>query len=138
METAESGLVFLGLCGMMDPVREEVKPAIAQCRKAGIRPVMITGDHIDTAVAIAKSLTIITDTSQAMSGSTLDTLSQEELTARIDQTFVYARVKPEHKVRIVDAWKSRGYVVAMSGDGVNDAPAIKRANIGCRYGNHRN
>ena len=89
---------------MMDPVREEVKPAIAQCRKAGIRPVMITGDHIDTAVAIAKSLTIITDTSQAMSGSTLDTLSQEELTARIDQTFVYARVKPEHKVRIVDAW----------------------------------
>lgn len=134
METAESGLVFLGLCGMMDPVREEVKPAIAQCRKAGIRPVMITGDHIDTAVAIAKSLTIITDTSQAMSGSTLDTLSQEELTARIDQTFVYARVKPEHKVRIVDAWKSRGYVVAMSGDGVNDAPAIKRANIGVGMG----
>ena len=134
METAESGLVFLGLCGMMDPVREEVKPAIAQCRKAGVRPVMITGDHIDTAVAIAKSLTIITDTSQAMSGSTLDTLSQEELTARIDQTFVYARVKPEHKVRIVDAWKSRGYVVAMSGDGVNDAPAIKRANIGVGMG----
>ena len=99
METAESNLVFLGLCGMM-----------------------------------AKSLTIITDTSQAMSGSTLDTLSQEELTARIDQTFVYARVKPEHKVRIVDAWKSRGYVVAMSGDGVNDAPAIKRANIGVGMG----
>ncbi|MFR5524822.1 MAG: cation-translocating P-type ATPase, partial [[Clostridium] innocuum] len=100
METAESDLVFLGLCGMMDPVREEVKPAIAQCRKAGIRPVMITGDHIDTAAAIAKSLHIITDSSQAMSGSTLDTLSQEELIDRVEQTFVYARVKPEHKVRI--------------------------------------
>ena len=134
METAESDLVFLGLCGMMDPVREEVKPAIAQCRQAGIRPVMITGDHIDTAAAIAKSLHIITDSSQAMSGSTLDTLSQEELIDRVEQTFVYARVKPEHKVRIVDAWKSRGYVVAMSGDGVNDAPAIKRASIGVGMG----
>lgn len=134
METAESDLVFIGLCAMMDPIREEVKPAIEECRQAGIRPVMITGDHIDTAVAIAKSLHIISDASQAMSGSLLDTLSQEELMRRVNQTFVYARVKPEHKVRIVDAWKAKGCVVAMSGDGVNDAPAIKRASIGVGMG----
>ena len=123
----EQDLCFIGLAGMMDPVRPEVKDAIAQCRRAGIRPVMITGDHKDTAVAIARQLGILTDPSQALTGADLDALSDEELTQTVDRYSVYARVQPEHKVRIVTAWRRRGAVTAMTGDGVNDAPSIKSA-----------
>lgn len=130
----ESHLIFVGLCGMIDPIREEVVGAIQECREAGIRPVMITGDHLDTAVAIGKQLGIITDASQAITGMELDGLSDEELNEKIEQYSVYARVQPEHKVRIVDAWQSKGKVVSMSGDGVNDAPSIKRADIGVGMG----
>ena len=134
METAESDLVFLGLCGMMDPVREEVKPAIAQCRKAGVRPVMITGDHKDTAVAIAKELGIIEDASQAITGAQLNEISDEQFKTDIEKYSVYARVQPEHKVRIVNAWKAKGRITAMTGDGVSDAPSIKSADIGVGMG----
>ena len=130
----EQDLCFIGLAGMMDPVRPEVKDAIAQCRRAGIRPVMITGDHKDTAVAIARQLGILTDPSQALTGADLDALSDEELTQTVDHYSVYARVQPEHKVRIVTAWRRRGAVTAMTGDGVNDAPSIKRADIGVGMG----
>ena len=130
----EQDLCFIGLAGMMDPVRPEVKDAIAQCRRAGIRPVMITGDHKDTAVAIARQLGILTDPSQALTGADLDALSDEELTQTVDRYSVYARVQPEHKVRIVTAWRRRGAVTAMTGDGVNDAPSIKRADIGVGMG----
>ena len=110
----EQDLCFIGLAGMMDPVRPEVKDAIAQCRRAGIRPVMITGDHKDTAVAIARQLGILTDPSQALTGADLDALSDEELTQTVDRYSVYARVQPEHKVRIVTAWRRRGAVTAMT------------------------
>ena len=130
----EQDLCFIGLAGMMDPVRPEVKDAIAQCRRAGIRPVMITGDHKDTAVAIARQLGILTDPSQALTGADLDALSDEELTQTVDRYSVYARVQPEHKVRIVTAWRRRGAVTAMTGDGVNDAPSIKSADIGVGMG----
>ena len=130
----EQDLCFIGLAGMMDPVRPEVKDAIAQCRRAGIRPVMITGDHKDTAVAIARQLGILTDPSQALTGADLDALSDEELTQTVDRYSVYARVQPEHKVRIVSAWKKRGAITAMTGDGVNDAPSIKSADIGVGMG----
>ncbi len=130
----EQDLTFIGLSGMIDPVRPEVGPAVAEAHGAGIRPVMITGDHIDTAVAIAKQLDIIEDRSQALTGAELDHISEEELDATIDRYGVYARVQPEHKVRIVEAWKARGNVVAMTGDGVNDAPSIKRADIGIGMG----
>ena len=130
----EQDLCFIGLAGMMDPVRPEVKDAIAQCRRAGIRPVMITGDHKDTAVAIARQLGILTDPSQALTGADLDALSDEELTQTVDHYSVYARVQPEHKVRIVTAWRRRGAVTAMTGDGVNDAPSIKSADIGVGMG----
>ncbi len=130
----EQDLTFIGLSGMIDPVRPEVGPAVAEAHGAGIRPVMITGDHIDTAVAIAKQLDIVTDRSQALTGAELDHISDEELDATIDRYGVYARVQPEHKVRIVEAWKARGNVVAMTGDGVNDAPSIKRADIGIGMG----
>ena len=119
---------------MIDPVRPEVKDAVAQCRAAGIRPVMITGDHKDTAVAIAKELGIITDASQAVTGSALDGLSDEELDNVIENYGVYARVQPEHKVRIVNAWRRKGAITAMTGDGVNDAPSIKSADIGVGMG----
>ena len=133
-EALEQNLVFLGLTGMIDPVRPEVKDAIAQCRSAGIRPVMITGDHKDTAVAIAKELGIITDASQAITGSELDAISDEEICEFVKNYGVYARVQPEHKVRIVNAWRHNGYISAMTGDGVNDAPSIKSADIGVGMG----
>ena len=130
----EHDLVFCGLSGMIDPVRPEVADAIREAHDAGIRTVMITGDHIDTAVAIAKNLGIIEDRKQAITGAELDKLTDEELDARIEDYGVYARVQPEHKTRIVEAWKSRNMIVAMTGDGVNDAPSIKRANIGVGMG----
>ncbi len=130
----EHDLVFIGFTGMIDPCRPEVYDAIKECRGAGIRPIMITGDHIDTAVAIAKDLGIITDASQALEGSALETLSDEELLAQIEDYSVYARVQPEHKTRIVRAWQAKGMVVAMTGDGVNDAPSIKAADIGVGMG----
>ena len=130
----EHDLVFCGLSGMIDPVRPEVADAIREAHDAGIRTVMITGDHIDTAVAIAKQLGIVTDRSQAITGADLDRMSDEELDAHIEDYGVYARVQPEHKTRIVEAWKSRDQIVAMTGDGVNDAPSIKRADIGVGMG----
>ncbi len=133
-EYLERDLVFLGLTGMIDPIRPEVKAAIAECRGAGIRAVMITGDHRDTAVAIAKELGIITDESQAVTGAELDRLSDEQLRERVTEYGVYARVQPEHKTRIVQAWKARGAVTAMTSDGVNDAPSIKSADIGIGMG----
>ena len=130
----EQDLCFLGLCGMIDPVRPEVVDAIRECRGAGIRPVMITGDHKDTAVAIAKELGILEAGWKAVTGAEIDQLSDEELDRRIEEYAVYARVQPEHKVRIVDAWKRKGRITAMTGDGVNDAPSIKRADIGIGMG----
>jgi P-type Ca2+ transporter type 2C len=133
-ETLENDLIFIGLTGMIDPVRPEVKAAIEECRLAGVRPVMITGDHKDTAVAIGKELGIITDASQAIMGAELDKFSDEELKEDVLKYSVYARVQPEHKTRIVKAWKARGMVTAMTGDGVNDAPSIKSADIGIGMG----
>lgn len=133
-EALEHDLVFCGLSGMIDPVRPEVTAAIAEAKEAGIRAVMITGDHIDTAVAIAKDLGIVTDASQAITGAELDKISDEEFKTRVKDISVYARVQPEHKARIVDAWKNLGNIVAMTGDGVNDAPSIKRADIGVGMG----
>ena len=133
-ETLEKDLCFIGLAGMIDPVRPEVKDAIHQCRKAGIRPVMITGDHKDTAVAIAKELDILDSADQAITGSALNDLTDEELAEAVPKYSVYARVQPEHKVRIVSAWKKRGAITAMTGDGVNDAPSIKTADIGVGMG----
>ena len=133
-EALEHDLVFCGLSGMIDPVRPEVTAAIAEAKEAGIRAVMITGDHIDTAVAIARDLGIVTDASQAITGAELDKISDEEFKTRVQDISVYARVQPEHKARIVDAWKSLGNIVAMTGDGVNDAPSIKRADIGVGMG----
>lgn len=133
-ETLETDLCFTGLCGMIDPVRPEVKVAIAQCREAGIRPIMITGDHVDTAVAIAKELGILTEESQALTGAQLSEMSDEEFEAVFRNISVYARVQPEHKTRIVNAWRSAGFVTAMTGDGVNDAPSIKSADIGVGMG----
>ena len=133
-EALEHDLVFCGLSGMIDPVRPEVTAAIAEAKEAGIRAVMITGDHIDTAVAIAKDLGIVTDASQAITGAELDKISDEDFKTRVTEISVYARVQPEHKARIVDAWKSLGNIVAMTGDGVNDAPSIKRADIGVGMG----
>ena len=130
----EHDLVFCGLSGMIDPVRPEVTAAIAEAKEAGIRAVMITGDHIDTAVAIAKDLGIVTDASQAITGAQLDKISDEDFKEKVTDISVYARVQPEHKARIVDAWKSCGNIVAMTGDGVNDAPSIKRADIGVGMG----
>ena len=130
----EQDLCFLGLTGMIDPVRPEVKPAIVECREAGIRPVMITGDHKDTAVAIAKELGIITDASQAITGAELDKIPDSEIGEAVKKYGVYARVQPEHKVRIVTAWKGNGAITAMTGDGVNDAPSIKSADIGVGMG----
>ena len=133
-ENLEQELIFLGLTGMIDPVRPEVKAAIEECRRAGIRPVMITGDHKDTAVAIAKELGIITDASEAITGAELDAISDEEICEFVKKFGVYARVQPEHKTRIVKAWKANGCITAMTGDGVNDAPSIKSADIGVGMG----
>ncbi len=130
----ENDLIFLGLEGMIDPVRDEVADAIAECRGASIRPIMITGDHRDTAVAIAMQLGIIDDPAQAITGAQLDEISDEDFLEQVVNYSVYARVQPEHKVRIVNAWKRRGCITAMTGDGVNDAPSIKAADIGVGMG----
>ena len=130
----ENNLIFIGFVGMIDPCRPEVKDAIRECREAHIRPVMITGDHIDTAVAIGKDLGIITDASQAILGSELDSMDDEKLKEVVQNISVFARVQPEHKTRIVTAFKSLGFITAMTGDGVNDAPSIKTADIGVGMG----
>nr|WP_319488772.1 cation-translocating P-type ATPase [uncultured Caproiciproducens sp.] len=130
----ENELTLIGLTGMIDPIRPEVVDAIKECKAAGIRAIMITGDHRDTAVAIAMQLGIITDESQAITGARLDEISDEELKDTIGLYSVYARVQPEHKVRIVNAWKTNGMITAMTGDGVNDAPSIKSADIGIGMG----
>ena len=133
-ENLENDLIFVGLTGMIDPVRPEVIDAIRECRNAGIRPVMITGDHKDTAVAIAKQLGILTDESQALSGAQLDEFSEQFYFENIEKYSVYARVQPQHKTKIVKTFKEKGYVCAMTGDGVNDAPSIKTADIGVAMG----
>ena len=133
-EILEESLCFLGLCGMIDPVRPEVKAAIVECRGAGIRPIMITGDHVDTAVAIAKELGIITEDTYAITGAQLNDMDDAEFESKFMNISVYARVQPEHKTRIVNAWRKAGYVTAMTGDGVNDAPSIKSADIGVGMG----
>ncbi len=133
-EYLEQQLVFLGLTGMIDPVRPEVMAAIEECRSAGIRAVMITGDHKDTAVAIARELGIITDASEAITGAELDNIPDAEICEFVRKYSVYARVQPEHKTRIVNAWKANGAITAMTGDGVNDAPSIKSADIGVGMG----
>jgi len=133
-ETLETDLIFIGLTGMIDPVRPEVVDAIKECRAAGIRPVMITGDHKDTAIAIAKQLGTLTDESQALSGSQLDELDDQFYFENIENYSVYARVQPQHKTKIVKTFEDKGYVCAMTGDGVNDAPSIKTADIGVAMG----
>ena len=133
-ESIEAGLTFIGLEAMIDPVRPEVQAAVESCKHAGIQVVMITGDHKETAVAIAKELGIIQGADQAITGRDLEGLSDEDFDKRVENTFVYARVQPEHKVRIVNTWRAKGYIVAMTGDGVNDAPAIKSGDIGIGMG----
>ena len=133
-EALEANLTFLGLVGMIDPPREEVKAAVAMSRQAGMRSVMITGDHVVTAAAIAKQLGIMQDGDEAITGAELDEMSDKELAERVSRIVVYARVSPENKIRIVQAWQAQGHVVAMTGDGVNDAPALRAADIGCAMG----
>ena len=130
----EHNLVFVGLAGMIDPPREEARVAVIKCKSAGIRPVMITGDHPATALAVARQTGIAEEKDMVISGAQLDALSEEELSADVDRLPVYARVSPEHKLRVVKALKARGQVVAMTGDGVNDAPAVKMADIGIAMG----
>ena len=133
-EDVENSLIFVGLTGMIDPPRKEVREAISKCRKAGIKTVMITGDHQTTAEAIAKQLGMIPANGVSMSGQQIAQLSDDELDAKVNDTYVYARVSPEHKLRIVKSLQRKGHVVAMTGDGVNDAPAIKAADIGIAMG----
>ena len=130
----ETGLNFMGLVGMIDPPRPEAKEAVAICRKAGIKPVMITGDHVVTASAIAKELGILLDGDLAITGAELDNMSDSELDSKVEHISVYARVSPENKIRIVKAWQRKEQIVSMTGDGVNDAPALKAADIGCAMG----
>src|SRR4030095_6518405 len=133
-ESIEQGRVFVGLAGMYDPPRPEAREAVARCHSAGIRVVMITGDHQQTAMAVAHELGIARGGGLALAGMELDHLSDEELRQRVSDVAVYARVSAEHKLRIVRAWKAAGAVIAMTGDGVNDAPAIKGADIGLAMG----
>lgn len=133
-EEIEDDLLFLGMVGMIDPARPEVKKAVFQAQKAGIKTIMITGDHLQTGIAIAKELNILQDDSEAISGSALNKLTDRELFEKIESYSVYARVNPEDKVRIVEAWQKKRHVVAMTGDGVNDSPALAKADIGCAMG----
>ncbi len=133
-ENLETELCFIGLCGMIDPVRPEVKVAIERCRDAGIRPIMITGDHVDTAIAIANELGILGEGARAITGAQLDEMDEETFQKEYQNISVYARVQPEHKTKIVNAWKKDGFITAMTGDGVNDAPSIKAADIGVGMG----